>query len=695
MSHPFSNMDDDHLHQPEQPENENAPASKKRAGRHTSTLWELFTEDVDPQRQASSTCRHCHKSIVYHKKSERVKDHLLKCTEFAKSMMEMDEDSRPLWFKQSLSNKKLKSGHSFSSGRSLSQTSMKEFCLPPLKQSELKKIENSLAMHFYITGTSFQRVEEKHLLDAFKVARPDVELPNRRILAGRALESTYEKVRIASEKALQVSNRIGCIISDASSNINNESIVNYMIVSDRLSQFVESIATEEQSHTAEFIADDLDRVIQSLTERGIKIAGAVTDNTATNKKAWIELQRRYPTMYFHGCASHGLHLLVKDIFAATKAKRGRPIADYPEGYPFEYLLNFVQDCKDVVSFFSYHHQEKAKLVKLQLAENKRQLVQPAATRWGSLINCLRCLRDSESILHRIVSARDFVVGTQKQKQRCQQLMDTICGDNFVAYLDKCIEILEPIDIGINCFQNDHVSLSSVYKHFALFMKQTYENMSCLSIGERSYILNLVWERLEFMYGDAIGIAYILDPVLLGKDMLDQHRHRAEDSLFESVSRGIVITDENQVQYEAKKEQLFVEYTEWVIKANSERAKNDFRFKMLSKGTKTCIQYWLLDCLPYPTLREVAINVFSMVTSSAASERGFSAMGFVHSKLRNRLAADKVQKLVFIKNNAPQLMSTHQVGIDWGDTDDDEEEEEDINEDECIIDDKGSTSEVDE
>ena len=97
--------------------------------------------------------------------------------------------------------------------------------------------------------------------------------------------------------------------------------------------------------------------------------------------------------------------------------------------------------------------------------------------------------------------------------------------------------------------------------------------------------------------------------------------------------------------------MFVEYTDWVIKATSERTKNDFRYKMLSKRTKTSIQYWLVDGLPFPTLREVAINVFSMVTSSAASERGFSTMGFVHSKLRNRLAADKVQKLVFIKNNA--------------------------------------------
>jgi len=157
----------------------------------------------------------------------------------------------------------------------------------------------------------------------------------------------------------------------------------------------------------------------------------------------------------------------------------------------------------VVSFFSYHLQEKAKLVKLQLAENKRQLVQPAATHWGSLINCLKRLKESESILHRIVSARDFVVGTLKQRQRCQQLVEVICSDMFVLNLDKCIEILEAINIGINCFQNDNVSLSKVYEYFAMVMKQSYENMNCLSSEERSYILKLVVDRLEFMYGDTI------------------------------------------------------------------------------------------------------------------------------------------------------------------------------------------------
>jgi len=91
-------------------------------------------------------------------------------------------------------------------------------------------------------------------------------------------------------------------------------------------------------------------------------------------------------------------------------------------------------------------------------------------------------------------------------------------------------------------------------------------------------------------------------------------------------------------------QLFVECPVWVIQATSERINNDFGFKMLSKGTKINIQYWFVDDLSYPTLIEVAINMFSMLTSSAALERIFSASRFVHSKLHNRLAAYSVQKL---------------------------------------------------
>ena len=57
-------MNKDNLHHPEPEQPDNGPALKKHAGRHMSSLWELFLEDVDPQRQTLSTCCNCHKSVV-------------------------------------------------------------------------------------------------------------------------------------------------------------------------------------------------------------------------------------------------------------------------------------------------------------------------------------------------------------------------------------------------------------------------------------------------------------------------------------------------------------------------------------------------------------------------------------------------------------------------------------------------------
>jgi hypothetical protein len=75
------------------------------------------------------------------------------------------------------------------------------------------------------------------------------------------------------------------------------------------SLFLEAVNTEEQGHDTDWLSKDLIWVIDSLHDN---VVGAVTDNTATNKKVWCELEQ-------NGCASHGLNLLVKDIFGCKKA----------------------------------------------------------------------------------------------------------------------------------------------------------------------------------------------------------------------------------------------------------------------------------------------------------------------------------------------------------------------------------------
>lgn len=614
-------------------------ARRKRGGRTTDSVWDLFTECFQPQKAMSAVCKHCKVSCVYQRKSERVRSHLLKCKPFIKSMLSVPTDDQPQWFLDRQPAKRSRPGSAAVS--KTTQSSIQDFMLPKMSKKEQEGVKQCIAMHYYVSGTSFVRVEEPHLRKAFQMCRPDVVMPDRKQLAGPLLDKCYEKIKIQLDDRLQnAKSSFFSLTTDGWSNIKNEPIINYMMIGGNLSLFLESVSTGEIGHTAQMISDDLSRVIEEQTSKGIKICGAVTDNTSGNKSAWKLLQLKYPTMFFQGCACHGLNLLVKDIFAATKAKRGRLAADYPENYPFEYLLNFANQCKDIVSFFSYHHQHKARLVKEQVAQKLPALVQPATTRWGSLQSCFVSLLKSESILHSMVTARDFLSGSTRLKASAQKVYEIITQDTFLQNLQKSIAILEPINQAIVRFQSDTVPVSEIYRCFQVDLTQSFASLDCLEQSERTYLSDLLESRMHFIYGDAIGIAYLLDPRFLGHGMPMATKKKVEDLLFEYASDH--------------KEQLFLEYTRFVINACNDKEQGDFRFQMLLKQTKTILQYWMIDGSEYPMLKEIALKVFSMVTSSAASERNFSTTGFIHSKLRNLLKESSVRKLVYIKTNAPQI-----------------------------------------
>ena len=115
------------------------------------------------------------------------------------------------------------------------------------------------------------------------------------------------------------------------------------------------------------------------------------------------------------------------------------------------------------------------------------------------------------------------------------------------------------------------------------------------------------------------------------------------------------------------EQMYDEYTQFRVSALPEKTTDSFRFKMLKRGTKTVMNYWVSEGNDWPLLQQVALRVFSMSCSSAASERNCSTFGFIHTKLRNSLTDDRVMKLVYIKTNAlqlsDQLLKQHVEDID--------------------------------
>jgi len=64
--------------------------------------------------------------------------------------------------------------------------------------------------------------------------------------------------------------------------------------------FLESLATSNTAHSAQFILSDMKRVIDKQLAKGFDVSGVTTDNTNTNKRVWKDLEEAYPWMFFQG-----------------------------------------------------------------------------------------------------------------------------------------------------------------------------------------------------------------------------------------------------------------------------------------------------------------------------------------------------------------------------------------------------------
>jgi hAT family C-terminal dimerisation region len=271
---------------------------------------------------------------------------------------------------------------------------------------------------------------------------------------------------------------------------------------------------------------------------------------------------------------------------------------------------------------------------------------PAPTLWGSIQACLYSILKAERVLHCIVSDRNFIHGTSKQKAWQINIREMVMSESFIFNLRKLLKILEPIDKLITMFQSDCTALSDVLKNFAV-LRPTLSTLEGLHADEKEYLTKLAKYIFKFIYSDARGISYVLDPRYIG------------DRLPLNIREGIEVTiynhylDDNKSSAE-KKAQIFQEYNAFRAWALQQQSMNSFKYVRLCKGKTTMPQFWGSYLQDWPLLAYLALKVFSVASSSAASERNFSTMGFVHSKLRNCLGRDTVEKVVYVKTNNLQF-----------------------------------------
>ncbi len=139
----------------------------------------------------------------------------------------------------------------------------------------------------------FNKIQHKLLRDALQVLRVDVELPSRYDLSNNLLDKEYASSVSHIEKTF--TGQYCCLSTDGWTDVNGSSVMNYIAIGQNKSFFLESEYTGASSHTAEFLASCIERVMNAYPF--IKFSGVVTDNTNTNKATWLLLQQKHPRLF--------------------------------------------------------------------------------------------------------------------------------------------------------------------------------------------------------------------------------------------------------------------------------------------------------------------------------------------------------------------------------------------------------------
>ncbi|RAW38305.1 hypothetical protein PC110_g5494 [Phytophthora cactorum] len=223
-----------------------------------------------------------------------------------------------------------------------------------------------------------------------------------------------------------------------------------------------------------------------------------------------------------------------------------------------------------------------------------------------IVSCLKC----EKIIHTSGKTHVERVRYHFEKKCSKRLNTPLITSDFVKQLEKALAILSVLSTFQKAFEKNTKPPSDVYRMF-LELPEQYNALS-IPISDLGKIGQILKERFDFIYGDAHGVAYLLDPRYLGQNMDDGTREQVQSF----ITHG----------------QQSVEVT------------------LVYKKKLPVFQYWN-GRSQFPLLRDVALTVFSANCSSAAAERNFSAHKFVHSQARNRLQDASVEKLVFLFFNA--------------------------------------------
>jgi hypothetical protein len=501
-----------------------------------------------------------------------------------------------------------------------------------MSTSDQNELDVCFAKAVYATASPLSMAENQHWLEFFKKLRPSWTVPSRYEMSNRLLDDWVHKVEVANHKKIAGATTLA-IMSDGWSCVSGDSHIQFL-VSTPEPIFLKSVHPKAKSHTAEFIFDEVCKIMEGVEgEKSIldrpptDVSAFCTDNASNMKSAWQLLKAKYPWLFCYGCTAHSLNLLAGDFSKISTVK------------------TTLHENRSVSRFFREHQIPKSVLQEKTITTNGKPLtcIIGVATRW-STDYCMvkRNIDLKQALMHCTLDSRCLKAFSSKKIEKALILDE----DGFWTRSRLVAQLLKPVKDAISEVEGDVVPVSIIPRLWKVLKcrvtkaAQGLVNTSAISTDDMAQLLTFVDYREEFCLHPAHMAANIIDPRFMGGDLTDEQVSSAESVILEVASRcGISDIDclDDLSNFRARQGLVYSADTRSHIWKHA----SSFDLEPLT---------WWSSYAPSRPLGTIAKTLLVLPATIAAVERTNKAFSQQKTKHRNRLSDSRSTDLTMVAYN---------------------------------------------
>ena len=503
---------------------------------------------------------------------------------------------------------------------------------------QVLRLHRTAAMACYMTNLPFNHWEDPYVRDHERQLHAGYVPPSHAQLAGPLLEWAYSTVKEKVDRILRASDLN--FFTDETTNIRKERVINFCCHVPK-----SATATGGGFHLkAEVgIARIIDGELQArwLHEQLVSTTGgelwrvnSVATDTCDTMRKVARLLAKLPGMqhvFFVGCDSHGLQLLLKDIidkpFFKSVLKKAQRIA-----------VCFLASPKELSILWEYMEQAYGK---------RRALILSCPTRWGTTVGLLTAIwRNQQAFMSYAAQIRPGI-DHQKDKKHvpiCPILKDT----QFWADLTTAKDLLDPIHRIQYTSESESYPLYRVCSNWndirAHLMKKAQQHPHITDLKD---LANKTWDDRYLRQVQPINVvAALLWPKRWNCTVVGVTTRPAFMQVMHDFFASYLSTLEERTQ-------ALKQWSDFRAQANG-FASDSICWTYIDDPDL----FWATAEAMAPQLSRLARRVMKLPGNSVLAERDWSVMNLIKSKTRNSLRNVHVDKLMYIYMNERTLHRPH-------------------------------------